>query len=98
MAEQNGDQNTRLDRIERALEMLIADHEQFRLDQRELLTAQVIQSQQIGDLLKITQKHTRQFEKQDVKIAALDARVDKVVLAIGDLISRMPPQEYRDSR
>ncbi len=103
MAESNGNQNTRLDRIERALELLIADHEQFRVDHQQLLTAQVVQQGEIEKLLAITQEHTRQIEAERDQIdahrqlqregqAALDKRVNDLVSAIGDLIARIPPQ------
>jgi hypothetical protein len=35
MAETNGHQNTRLDRIEKVLEMFIADHERIREDHEQ---------------------------------------------------------------
>jgi septal ring factor EnvC (AmiA/AmiB activator) len=96
MAETNGSQYPRLDRIEQALEMLIADHEQFRADHKQLLTAQVLQSEEIDKLLKVTQEHTRQIEAERLarkeSISALDQRVADLVRAIGDLIARIPPE------
>ena len=96
MAEPNGDRGTRLDRIERILELLIADHEQFRVDHKQLLTAQVLQSEEIDKLLKVTQEHSRQIEDERVarkeSTAALDKRVNDLVAAIGALIARIPPQ------
>ncbi|MFL6465801.1 MAG: hypothetical protein ACJ73N_15505 [Bryobacteraceae bacterium] len=58
MAEINGDRDTRLDRIERALELFIADHEQFRADHKQLLIAQVLQKEAIEELYKVTKEHT----------------------------------------
>jgi hypothetical protein len=96
MAETNGNRDSRMDRIERALELLIADHEQFRADHKQLLIAQVVQSDQISELLKVTQEHSRQIEEERTArketTAALDKRVDDLVVAIGDLIARIPPQ------
>ncbi len=95
MAETNGNRDTRMDRIERALELLIADHEQFRHDHKQLLTAQVLQKDEIDQLLKVTREHTRQIEadrearREDN--AALDKRVADLVGAIAALISRIPP-------
>ena len=97
MPEENGSRDTRLDRIERALELLISDHEQFRVDLRQLLTAQVLQKAEI-------EEHTKQILAQSEQIgnlgdqignlrakdAALDERVDKLVSAIGELVRRMP--------
>ncbi len=90
MPETNGNRDTRLDRIERALEMLIADHEQFRVDHKQLLTAQVVLNDSLDKLMKITQKNTEQIEAEAAvrreKDAALDARVDNLVSSIGELI------------
>ena len=87
MAESNGDQDARMDRVER-------DHAEFRAELKQLLIAQVIQKDQIDQLLKVTQEHTRQLEAEGAerraKDAALDARVDKLVSAIGELVARMP--------
>jgi len=95
MAETNGSRDSRMDRIERALELLIADHEQFRHDHKQLLTAQVLQKDEIDQLLKVTQEHTRQIEAERAarreETAALNKRVDDLVGAIGNLISRIPP-------
>jgi predicted nucleic acid-binding Zn-ribbon protein len=95
MAETNGSRDSRIDRIERALELLIADHEQFRHDHKQLLTAQVLQKDEIDQLLKVTQEHTRQIEEERAarreETAALNKRVDDLVGAIGNLISRIPP-------
>ena len=88
MPEENGNRDTRLDRIERIMEMLAADHEQFRADHKQLLIAQVLQKDAIDQLLKVTQEHTRE-------IAALDGRVDKLVFSIADLIRRIPPESLR---
>ena len=79
MPEENGSRDTRLDRIEKALELLIDDHEQFRVDHKQLLTAQVLLNDSLDKLLQTTQEHTKQ-------IAALDGRVDTLVSAIGELI------------
>lgn len=96
MTEENGNRDARLDRIERIMEMLAADHEQFRADHKQLLIAQVLQKDAIDQLLKVVQEHSRQIEAQDGRIARqnaeLNQRVDDLVSAIGDLIRRIPPQ------
>jgi len=68
----------------------MSNHEEFQRDLNQLFTAQVIQKSQIDDLLKVTQKNTRQLELSREKDAALDARVDKLVSALGEFIS-LPP-------
>ena len=68
----------------------MSNHEEFQRDLNQLFTAQVIQKSQIDDLLKVTQENTRQLELSREKDAALDARVDKLVSVLGELISRPP--------
>jgi response regulator RpfG family c-di-GMP phosphodiesterase len=84
--EQNGNRDTRLDRIERALELIIDDHERFRADLRQLLTAQVLQKDALEQQAKIVEQHTHQ-------IGALNTRVDNLVSAIGEFIRRLPPPQ-----
>ena len=84
-----------MDRIERAMEMFAADHEQFRDEHKKLLIAQVVQQGEIDKLLKITQEHTRQMEAERIARqetnAALDKPVGDLVASIADLIRRIPP-------
>ena len=95
MPEENGDRDTRLDRIERALEMFVADHEQFRHDHKQLFTAQVLQKDAIEQLFKTTQEHTRQIEELRLHSREqgrdLDARIEKLVVAIGEFVRKSGP-------
>jgi hypothetical protein len=93
VAEGNGsERDARLNRIEQ-------EHDEFRRDMKNLLIAQVIQKSEIDDLLKLTREQTRQLELESTarreKDEALDARVDKLVSSIGELISRIPPENLR---
>jgi septal ring factor EnvC (AmiA/AmiB activator) len=74
--EQNGGGLSRLDRIERALELLIADHEQSREEHKRLLTAQVLQGERIDKLIE-AQKHT-------------DESLHTLIMMMDDLIRRRP--------
>jgi hypothetical protein len=60
-----------------------------------MLIAQVLQSEQIDKLLKIKQEHSRQIESERTQPkemdAALDKRMNDLVLAIRNLIARIPP-------
>lgn len=90
MPEENGSRDTRLDRIERALELMVDDHERFRHDLRQLLTAQVLQKDALEQQTRQIEQHTLQIEAMRAKDAALDERVDRLVSAIGDFIRRLP--------
>lgn len=93
MPEQNGNRDTRLDRIERALELMVDDHERFRHDLQQLLTAQVLQKDALKQQAKLAEHHTQQILALREKDAALDARVDNLVSAIAELIRRLPPPQ-----
>jgi CRISPR/Cas system Type II protein with McrA/HNH and RuvC-like nuclease domain len=97
VSEGNGNRDTRLDRIERALELLIADHEQFRHDHKQLLTAQVLQKDAIDKLYEITKEQTRQIGEHSRKMrelqqhgSAIDDRIAALVSAIGKMIPGSP--------
>ena len=86
MAEGNG--SGRLDRIEAVLETVgkrldqislvqERDHEEFTRDHKQLMTWQVL----------MQDKMEKDREEQKAKNAALDARVDKLVSSIGELIN-----------
>jgi hypothetical protein len=69
---QNGYTNPRMDRIEKALELFIADHEAFRDEHKKLLTAQV--------LLADAQRKT------DEQMKATDDRMSILIRMMDDFI------------
>jgi hypothetical protein len=86
MAEGNG--SGRLDRIEAILEGLAErqrefaaiqerDHEEFKRDHKQLMTWQVLMQDKMDRFA------------EDRK--SLDLRVDKLVLSISELVSKIPP-------
>jgi hypothetical protein len=60
MPGQNG--NDRLDRIERALDLLIDDHVQFREEHKQLLTSQILLTDSITKLATATDKRFTRIE------------------------------------
>jgi hypothetical protein len=84
-----------LDRIEKALELMINDHEQFRQEHKQLLIAQVVQSDQIAQNARQIAALTQGMEAESIARketdARLDACVDKLVWSIGELIAGIPP-------
>jgi hypothetical protein len=99
MPEPNG--TARLDRIEKILEMFIADHDRFRQDIKDLLRAQVLQADEIDKLWQTVREHSRQIEEQRKqreqdrqqeleRSRRLEERIDNLVIAIGELIRSRP--------
>jgi hypothetical protein len=77
MPNENG--TARLERIERALEMLINDHVQFREEHKTLLSAQVVLTDNMAKLA-IAQKELAEAQKHtDERLNALIEIVDGVV-------------------
>lgn len=83
-----GNGSGRLDRIERVIELAVnnelAIQEQHDADFKKLMTRQVLTQ---DHLKKPTAKVDRQADLQ----AARDERIDKLVIAIGELIGSMHP-------
>ncbi len=84
-----------MDRIERALELMVADREAFRGEHKQLLTAQILLNDQLQQFAKHMDDNTRQIAEQDRQMAELrahgkdvDTRIERLVSAIGQLISK----------
>ncbi len=77
----------RLDRIESILQELAerqrADHEEFTRDHQQLLKWQVLTQDRIDRLFDLTDRNAAQ-------IGQLSDRIDKLVIAIGSLVERLP--------
>lgn len=101
MANENG--TGRLDRIEKALELLIADHVQFREEHQQLLTAQVVLTDRLDRFIKETGEQFREaaearkvtdqkFAELAEKVASLAEAQTVLTKTVDDLIRRRPPQ------
>ena len=58
----------RLDRIERALERLLADNERSRQEHNQLITAQLLHNETVKRFVKIASENSRQIEEQGKQI------------------------------
>jgi methyl-accepting chemotaxis protein len=79
MSEPNGARepgNDRLDRIERALNLMLDDHIQFREEHKLLLSAQVLMQGGLEELRKNMDSLTRQVETTSAKVERMSDRVD----------------------
>lgn len=88
MPETNGNRDARLDRIERALELIIDDHERFRADLRQLLTAQVLQKDAL-------ERHDKELQLLRDSVRETNQSVTGMVSAIRQLLDRIPPENLR---
>jgi len=81
----NGHGESRLDRMERLMELLIQDHLAFRDEHRQLLTAQVVLTDRVDKLGQRVDKLVENSQRSDERMDALIAVVDGIV-------RRQPPQ------
>jgi hypothetical protein len=86
MAEHNG--SDRLNRIERALELLIDDHIQFREEHKLLLTAQVVLTERLGKLTERVDKLTERVDKLAEMGQHTDERLNALITVVAGLIHR----------
>jgi uncharacterized hydantoinase/oxoprolinase family protein len=81
--EQNGQGKSRLDRLERLMQLLIDDHLRLSDEHKILLTAQVLQDDQLNKL-------TRSLKELEVAQKETGERLDALILTVDDLIRRPP--------
>ena len=92
MANDNG--TGRLDRIERALELLIDDHVQFREEHKMLLTAQVVLTDRVDKLIVRMDQLTSRVDQLTGTVEKLAASVGDLRVAVDGLVKyvmRLPP-------
>ena len=81
----NGDGLSRMDRVERVLEMLVDEHAVFQEEHKQLLKAQVVLTDRIDKLairmdeLAESQQHT-------------DQRLSALIDVVDEMIRNRPPQ------
>jgi hypothetical protein len=86
---ENGSGESRLDRLEGLMALLIEDHVRFSNEHKQLLTAQILLTDRVDKLagtldtaikeLSASQRHT-------------DERLNALIAVVDDLIRRRPPQ------
>jgi hypothetical protein len=77
--DQNGDKNPRMDRIERTLEMLVADHIAFRDEHKQLLTSQILLTDQMDKLTGTMQELAESQKATDGRMTVLIGMMDTFI-------------------
>ena len=81
----------RLDRIEKALELLIDDHVLFREEHKSLLTAQVLLTDSMRELAE-AQKHTDERLQELAEAGkSTDQRLNALIQIVDGIIRKTPP-------
>jgi tetrahydromethanopterin S-methyltransferase subunit G len=101
MAEEstNGHGESRLDRMEKLMELLIQDHlafrddhRQFRDDFRQLLTAQVVLTDRVDKLTQRMDKLAERMDRLAETSQRADERMDALIAVVDGVVRRPPPQ------
>jgi hypothetical protein len=94
----NGDNKSRLDRIEQIVELLVNDHVQFREEHRQLLKAQVLLYDSTQRLHEFTQKLAQTQAEANIKLSELaeaqkhtDEKLAALIDVVDSLVRRTPP-------
>jgi hypothetical protein len=89
---ENGSGDSRLDRLEGLMALLIEDHVQFREEHKQLLTAQVVVTDRV-DKLAITMD-TAVIAIKDLTAAQrhTDDRLNALISVVADIVRHRPPQ------
>ena len=85
----NGAGESRLDRMERIMELVIADHVKFQEEHKQLLTAQVVLTDKVdklADTVAALARHT------DERFAATDERLNALIHVVDEWIRGHPPR------
>jgi hypothetical protein len=77
--DQNGYKNPRMDRIERTLEMLVADHVAFRDEHKQLLTSQILLTDQMDKLTGTMQELAESQKATDGRMTVLIGMMDTFI-------------------
>ena len=81
----NGHGESRLDRLEGLVEVLVNGHIEFEREHQRLLTAQVVLTDRL-DRLTIQVSELRESQKHT------DERMNALITVVDDIVRRRPPQ------
>ena len=94
--ETNGDNKTRLDRVEELLEVLVNEHIQFHEEHRQLLKAQVILHDTTQKLVERFAQAQADTNARFAELAAAQKHTDENLAALINVVDhlvRRPPQQ-----
>jgi dynactin complex subunit len=85
-----GDQNgaSRMDRVERMMEMLITDHVKFSDEHKQLLTAQVVLTDRMDRLTTTMQQLAEAQKRTDQQMKESDERLGILTRMMDEFIRR----------
>ena len=85
----SGNGQSRLDRLERLMGLLIEDHVKFQEEHKLLLTAQVVLTDRIDRLAQTLETAVRKLSEAQKHT---DERLNALIAVVDDLVRKRPPQ------
>jgi uncharacterized protein YlxW (UPF0749 family) len=85
MPDNNG--TARLDRIESVLELLIADHVQFREEHKQLLTAQIVLTDRLDRFIQASTEFQKRIEEAQRRTEEAQRRTDEKLAELADKLN-----------
>ncbi len=90
---QNGNNSSRLDRLEGLMELLMDDHLKFQQEHRQLLTAQVLLTDRVEKLADTVETTVQAIASLAETQKHTDERLNALIHVVDDWIRRHPPQQ-----
>jgi hypothetical protein len=92
----NGHGQSRLDRLEGLMELLINDHVQFQQEHKQLLTAQVVLTDRVDKLAAEARQGREEMRTMFRELAEsqchTDERLNALIAVVDDPVRKRPPQ------
>jgi hypothetical protein len=92
----NGPGQSRLDRLEGLMELLINDHVQFEQEHKQLLAAQVVLTDRVDKLAADAREGREEMRTIFRELAEsqrhTDERLNALIAVVDDLVRKRPPQ------
>jgi hypothetical protein len=89
---ENGSGESRLDRLEGLMALLIEDHVQFREEHKQLLTAQVVLTDRVDKLAIRLDSAIGAIQDLTAAQRHTDERLNALISVVDDIVRRRPPQ------
>jgi len=89
---ENGSGDSRLDRLEGLMALLIEDHVQFREEHKQLLTAQVVLTDRVHKLAITMDTAVIAIRALTAAQRHTDDRLNALISAVDDIVRHRPPQ------
>lgn len=89
---ENGSGESRLDRLEGLMALLIEDHVRFSDEHKQLLTSQIVLTDRVAKLAGTLDTAITAIKDLSASQRHTDERLNALIAVVDDLVRRRPPQ------